>query len=285
MFKLTLENQAGDQLSFGHGSPFTISEIDGLNPPSATINTSQIAMLDGAKFNSSKVDMRTINIAFAIEYDAAKNRLEVFKVLKSKQWVQMNYTSQYRNVFIAGYIQSIGITYFAMKQMVTCTILCPSPYFKDAQEMIDSLVNILGAFHFPFASTASPKQLIMGKIFNEIGMVVENDGDVDTGIILVLYARQAVSNPKVYNYITQDYIGVQYDMLAGDHITIDTRQGEKSVTLLRNGVETNLFNYLMEGSTWLQLDANGSTFVHEVGTGDASTLNMTIKHYNLYEGV
>lgn len=284
MFNLILENENGDQLTFGHGSPFTVTEIQGLNPPDATINTTQIAMIDGGKFNSSKLEMRTINVAFAIEYEAARNRIEVFKVLKSKQWIKFYYNGEYRQVFITGYIQSIDISYFAMKQIVTCAILCPSPYFKEAQEIIDNLANIINSFHFPFSSTAEP-QLVMGKIFNEIGMVVENDGDVDTGIIIVLYARSAVSNPKIYDYITKDFIGVQYNMQAGDQITIDTRQGEKSVTLLRNGVETNLFNYLMQGSTWLQLDANGSTFVDEVETGEVSSLNLTIKHYNLFEGV
>ena len=234
MFSLILENETGDQLTFEQGSPFTVSEIQGLNPPSATINTSQIAMVDGGKFNSSKLNMRTINIAFAIEYEAAKNRIEVFKVLKSKQWIKMYYNGEYRQVFITGYIQSIDITYFAMKQIVTCAILCPSPYFKEAQEMVNNLASIISTFHFPFSSTAAP-QLVMGSIFNEIGMVIENDGDVETGIIIVLYARSAVSDPKVFNYITTEFIGVEYDMQAGDQITIDTRKGEKSVSVSRCG--------------------------------------------------
>ncbi len=423
MFSLILENESGDQLTFGHGSPFTVTEIQGLNPPDATINTTQIAMIDGGKFNSSKLNMRTINIAFAIEYEAAKNRIEVYKVLKSKQWIKFHYIGDYRNVWIEGYIQSIDITYFDMKQIVTCSILCPSPYFKEAQEIVNNLTNIIDLFHFPFFSAVSKnllqnyatsrtvngiaytvnadgsvtadgyatdtsrlfidvaaqdflrkgaeyilsgcpeggsengyqlmlaynggsegefydvgegvtitlptsvstatilihiesgvtvnnlvfypmvraanitddsyepysseptKTLVFGNITNDIGMVIENDGDVDTGIIIVLYARTAVTNPKVYDYITKDYIGVEYEMQAGDQITIDTRKGEKSVTLLRSGVETNLFNYLMEGSTWLQLDANGSTFVDEVDSGEVSNLNLTIEHYNLYEGV
>ena len=130
MFDLILENANGDQLTFSQNSPFTITEIQGLNPPDATINTSQVALIDGAIYNSAKLNMRTINIAFAIEIEAAKNRIEVFKVLKSKQYVKLYYKGSYRNVYIEGYIQSIQITYFEMKQIVTCTILCPSPYFK-----------------------------------------------------------------------------------------------------------------------------------------------------------
>ena len=68
-------------------------------------------------------------------------------------------------------------------------------------------------------------------------------------------------------------------------MTIDTRPGKKSVTLLRSGVTTNIINYVMQGSTWLQLPANGGTFVYEVGTGSATNLSVTFKHVNLYEGV
>ena len=284
MFDLILENAAGDQINFAQNSAFTVTEIQGLNPPEATINTSEIALMDGAKFNSSKLNMRNINVAFAIERQAAKNRLEVFKVLKSKQWVKMTYIGQYRQVFIEGYIESIDITYFEMKQIVTCSILCPSPYFKEAQIIVNELLNIVSAFHFPFASTAEP-ELIFSYINNEIGIVIENDGDIDCGLIIELYAKDAVSNPKVFNYITGDYIGLNFSMQEGDLITIDTRQGQKSVTLLRGGVESNIFNYIVQGSTWLQLSANGDTFVYEVGTGLASDLSLTFKHYNLYEGV
>lgn len=284
MFKLVLENKNGDQLTFGMGSPFTITDVQGLNPPDATINTSQIALIDGAKFNSAKINVRQINIAFAIEYSAAYNRINVYKVLKSKQWVRMYYTGDQRDVYIDGYIQSIDISYFDMKQMVTCSILCPSPYLKSAQVIVDELKSIVNAFHFPFSSTETP-QIVFGYFSNDVGVIVENQGDVECGMIIELYARSAISNPKVYNYITQDYIGINYTFQSADLITIDTRKGERSVTLLRNGVETNLFNYVMQGSTWLQLEAQGSTFVYEVGEGSLGDLMVSFKHSNLYEGV
>lgn len=284
MFKLVLENKNGDQLTFGMGSPFTITDVQGLNPPDATINTSQIALIDGAKFNSAKINMRQINIAFAIEYSAAYNRINVYKVLKSKQWVRMCYTGDQRDVYIDGYIQSIDISYFDMKQVVTCSILCPSPYLKSAQVIVDELKSIVNAFHFPFSSTETP-QIVFGYFSNDVGVIVENQGDVECGMIIELYARSAISNPKVYNYITQDFIGINYTFQSADLITIDTRKGERSVTLLRNGVETNLFNYVMQGSTWLQLEAQGSTFVYEVGEGSLGDLMVSFKHSNLYEGV
>lgn len=284
MFSVMLEDKHGNQLTFEQNSPFTITEIQGLNPPDATINTSQIVLMDGAKFNSAKVNMREIMLAFAIEYSASYNRDQMYKVLKTKQWIKFYYTGDYRNLFIEGYIQSIDIAYFEMKQIVTCTILCPSPYFNEAQEMVNELDAIISAFHFPFFSTAEP-QLVMGYYDEATNITVVNDGEVECGMIIELYARNAISNPKVYNYITQNFIGLNYSMIAGDLITIDTRQGNKSITLLRNGVKTNIFNYLMKNSTWLQLDTGDNVFVYEVGTGNTYDLLVIFNHYNLYQGV
>ena len=284
MFNLTLENKNGDQLTFGQNSPFTVTDIQGLNPPEATININQVALIDGARFNSAKLNMRTINVAFAIEYSAAYNRIEVFKVLKSKQYVKLYYKGDYRNVWIEGYIQRIDITYFEKKQVVTCAIICPSPYFKEAQMIVNEINNIINTFHFPFASTEDP-ELVFGYLSNDVSVMIENDGDVDCGMVIELYARAAVSNPKVWNYITREFIGLNYSLQTADLITIDTRQGQKSVTLLRNGVESNLFNTVVQGSTWLQLSANGDTFVYEVQTGNNADLGVTFKHDNLYEGV
>ena len=284
MFELILENKAGDQLTFGMDSPFTITNIDGLNPPSSTINMSQVALIDGAKFNSSKMNVRLLNIAFAIEYDAAKNRIEVFKVLKSKQYVKVIYKGQYRNVYIEGYIESMPITYFDMKQIVTVSIICPSPYFMAAQEIVNNMRNIISTFHFPFASEATP-ELVFGYINNDVDIRIDNDGDVECGMIIELYARDSVSDPKVYDYVSQQYIGVVVDMQTADLITIDTRKGHLSATLLRNGVVTNLFNNIMQGSTWLQLPANGGSYVYEVSEGSTAELNVSFHHTNLYEGV
>ena len=71
----------------------------------------------------------------------------------------------------------------------------------------------------------------------------------------------------------------------GDLITINTIRGEKSVTLWRDGVVTNIFNLLMKNSTWLQLPPNGSLYVFTVDSGLSSDVKIDISHFDLYEGV
>lgn len=244
MFNLTLQNEHGDTLLLAAGSPFAVTNFEGLDPADATVNTSETALMDGAKYNSSKVNMRTINLAFAIETDAERNRLEIYKVLKTKHFVRLFYKSELRNVYIDGIVQMLHIDYFAMKQIATVTILCPSPYLKNVEESVAELTSIQTLFHFPFASP-SAGILVFGAINALTSLEVTNAGSIETGIIIELYAQKPITNPRVWNYVTGEYIGVNYSMQDGDEIIIDTRQGSKTITLIRNAVRTNIFNYLM----------------------------------------
>lgn len=284
MFNMILENKNGKRLTFGAGSPYTITEFEGLNPPKATINTNTTATLDGGVFNSSKLDMRNINIAFAIEEEAEKNRLAVYSVIQSKLPLRIYYQSDLLDLFIDGYVEEVDISYFAKKNIVTVSVLCPSPYLKGAQEIINELNSVLPRFTFPFASPAAGT-LLFG-VYDTISSIeVENKGSVQTGLTFELFAKVAVTNPKIIDYLTAEFMEIETTMQAGDTITITTGQGNKTITLLRNGVKTNIFNLLSKNSTWLQLDVNGGIFTYEVGAGLRSDLEVTIKHFNLYEGV
>lgn len=428
MYKLTLTNDNGNQLTFNQlGGPFTITEITGLNPPTATINTNTTAIMDGARFNSSKVEMREIQLAFAIEYDAAANRLEVYKVIQSKKHISLEYESELIDVTADGYVESIDITYFAMKQIVTVSILCPFPYFKAAQTIVNDLSNLINLFSFPFASeggknllpypyyqstrtnagvtytdngdgtitcdgtstsstttafvmqsrdegnfylppgnyilsggisstqrvvinymqegattattvavstgedaaftiteeiAAFPLQvgiyttagaswenetvypmirfstytddtwqpynygeIVFGYVETVNNVTVTNGGTVEVGMTIELYAKAPVTNPKIYNYITNDFFGLDFSMQAADLITISTTAGNKTVTLLREGTETNIFNSITKGSTWLQLAVGGNEFVYTADSGGEDSLNVYMSHNDLYEGV
>ena len=203
MYKLTITNYQGASMEFNKlGGPYTISEIEGLNPPKANINTTTSALMDGGRYNSAKAEMRVLQIAFAIEYKAEEYRLAAYNVLQVKRAVTIAYKSEKIDVFIEGYVQSVNNEYFAAKQIMTCEILCPSPWWKTAQEIINSFSLVTPRFHFPFASVASPAELIMGEIGNKPILTIRNEGTVATGMQIELYARAVVENPKIINYLT-----------------------------------------------------------------------------------
>lgn len=284
MFNMIFENKKGDQLHFGAGTPYTIIDFQGLNPPDATINTSTTALMDGGLFNSSKLNMRSMNIAFAIEENAEENRLSAYKVIQNKMPIRVYFTSDMLDIFIDGYVESCSPAYWSKKNVITVGILCPAPYFKGAQEMINEFSALTSMFHFPFASTAEP-ELVMGSIDTQTTTDVVNNGSAPCGLTFELYARRNLTNPKIINFYTREFLELKMQMLAGDVVTITTGQGNKSITLLRDAITTNIFNYLNMDSTWLQADVGENYFVYEVGEGSETDLIITIRHYDLYEGV
>lgn len=284
MFEMIFENKQGLQLKFGEGTPYTIFEFSGLNPPKATINLNESPLIDGATYNSSKAQVRNMNIAFAIEYDAEASRLNVYKIIQPKKPIRMYFKSDLLDVFIDGYVESVDPTWWAKKQIITLSILCPFPYFKSAQEIINELKSIIPEFHFAFAST-SERELHFGVIESLASLRIENSGAVEAGLTFEIYSKQSVNTITIANAETNEFMTLDMATEPGDLITITTGQGEKSIDLLRNGTHTNIFNDLGKNSTWLMLPPGGAVFTYGVEVGLATDLEITIKHYDLFEGV
>ena len=67
-------------------------------------------------------------------------------------------------------------------------------------------------------------------------------------------------------------------------ITVTTKTGNKTVTLTRNGVDSNILNRLVSGSTWLTLKEGTNIFRVEAVRG-VKKLRVTLMHRNSYLGV
>lgn len=285
MLDIILENTNGDQLTFGMNSPFKVIETQGFNPPEAFINTSEVALMDGALFNSAKLNMRTIIIAFAIEQDPPRNRLEIYKVLKTKKPVRVYYNGEQRQVYIDGYVQTLDLEYWNMTQIATVTILCPDPYLHGQDDTYSILGTVVSMFHWPAPDADVTPQILFGYYNQQSGFEIVNRGDVECGMVVTFHANGSVTAPRIVDYISGEYIGVNYTMAAGDEIIIDTRKGHKKATFRSNGVDTNIFNYILQGSTWLQLPPEGGVYTYTIDEGSVADLQVTFEHSTLYEGV
>lgn len=285
MFKITLEDENQNKLEFNRLNPaYKITNITGLSPAKATINTNPAAFMDGETFNSSKVGMRTINMAFTIEEPVEANRLAAYRVIRNKKYLKFNYKTSKLDVYAEGHVESFNITHFDKKQVATVTIICNEPYFKRAYETTDGMSNVANMFHFPFWNEVDTNNIVFGRI-TDTEQTIINNGGIETGLIIELYASDVIKNPKIFDYTTGKFIGVNITMQAGDEIIINTIKGQKSVTLWHNGVKSNIFNNLMKDSTWLQLADNGSVYVFTIEEGLPANLHLQIKHFDLYEGV
>ena len=276
MYTLIVENERGEQLELTHNSAYAIKDIDGLDFPDATINTSRTATSDGSVFNSSHVNERTIIITLAINSPAEENRIRLYRFFRSKKPVRLYYKNGVRNVFIDGYVQKPGIGHFEQTQTAQITIICPKTYFNNHTETVTEFSSVESSFEFPFAIEEA------GIEFSTLNLGVQkniiNDGDVDTGVVIKLNAVGLVLNPKIYNTETGESFILDLEMHEGDEIVINTRHKEKSVVMISEGVESNVMGKMRYGSSWFTLLTGDNIFTY---TADEFPQNLTCSFVTL----
>lgn len=281
-FKLIVENEKGEQLQLTNNSAYDVLKIEGLNPPGANINTSEISGLDGAIFNSSKVNLRNLVLTLNIKNPVEENRQILYKYFRVKRKCKLYFKNQNRDVFIEGYVETFENDLFGMTQQPQISIICPQPFFKAVDDIIVEFSNTIPLFEFPFSIGHE------GIEFSRINILTTryiNAGDVETGMIIKMTARtDQILNPTIYNLTTQEFFGLNIDLSAGDIATINTCAGEKSVILNHNNVVTNILGKRTTGSKWLQLIPGTNEISYSADEG-TKNLNVVISTVQQYEGV
>lgn len=279
MYKTTVKNTKGEDLRLFPNKSYAV-EIEGLTPPKAALNFANVGTLDGSVYNSGRIENRNIVLAIKPLVDVEKNRINLYRFFRVKQQVFFYFENGMRNVYIEGIVESIDGSLFEQSQTIQVSIICPNPMFKDIEEDITDISQVVPTFTFPFAIAKEGVQ------FSYIDKVTEKNvfynGEIDAGIIIELTAVGAVKDPTLYKE-NGGSIGIDIDMQLGDVITINTNKGEKSVTLLRDATETNIINLVRPKPTWFTLEPGDNVFLYTATNQEL--LQIVFKTRPLYEGV
>lgn len=111
-----------------------------------------------------------------------------------------------------------------------------------------------------------------------------NEGDMASGCVIEFRASGSCADPVLINAVTQERLALRINLAAGDVLTVNTYYGSKRATLLRDGVQHNVFNALEAGSTWLQM-APGDNFLRYDAGSNVENLDCTIRFNAAFSGV
>lgn len=282
MFTLSIENAKGNRLRLTQNPNYTLVSVDGLAPVKANINTAVNANFDGSTFKSSRLQNRNIVIMLAVEGAVETNRIELYKFIKVKQKITVYVMNGTRDVYIEGYVENMQVGIFAEKQMVQISVICPNPYFSNANENHEDFSNIQGLFEFPF--DIDENGISFSEIVTDAEVNIQNLGDVPTGMIIEFRAIGAVVDPAIYNTGTGQFMKLITTMSDGDVIQINTNKGEKGVLKISDGTVSNILNVLDPSSTWLELEPVDNIMMFTASAG-AINLQCSVYHDFKYEGV
>lgn len=282
MYKLTVTNEAGNDLMLTHNPDYTVTSITGLNPPKAEISYSASGTKDGGVLDLARIVSRNIVLTILPSLPVERNRIALYAFFKIKKPVTVAFKNGARDVKIEGYVESVEVNLFSQQQTIQVSIICLQPYWKSAQTIVDELSQILDAFEFPFATPDG------GIVFSEINKtaqtVVTNNGEAETGVIIEIFAEGSVSKPVIYNSTTNESLSLSIDMQYGDLIRINTIRGQKSIFLTRSGKSANIINYLVAGSTWFSIPQGETVFAYNASSG-SENMDIKIYHDDMFEGV
>lgn len=288
MYTAKVKNINGDLMILTGDEPvYQIISIQGLNPPAAQINTTTIVGLDGARYNSARLETRNLVITVKINGSVEQNRLRLYRYFRTKEWCTFYYKNESVDVSIDGYVESVECDLFSNSETAQISILCPFPYFRGISEIIADSSAVFAVFVFPFSINLGDPVIISSINPDSDGSVdVYNGSESETGVILEVEFFASASTLEIKNSSSGDDIKLIYSFQIGDKVIINTNKGQKSISLIRGGVVSNIFSALQQGSSFFQLQIGNNHFEYLVdGLPKADDVFLVFRYYNLYRGV
>lgn len=306
IYSIVVTNYLGDRIKLELGKPevsgFLIKSITGLGPAKANVNTTEVSTNDGSLFNSARLsqrnivlDMVFINTVYGESIEDLRQKS--YKYFPVKKGVELTIETDNRYVKTAGYVESNEPNIFSSQEGTQISIICPDPYFYSAGEGGNNVTNFYSIdpmFKFPFSNESLDEPLL---VFSEIQIktegVITYHGDSEIGVMIYIHAIGPATNINIYNTETREIMKINTEkissltgkgIVASDDIVINTAKGEKSITLIREGVSYNILNCLDKNTDWFTLAKGDNIFAFTADSG-VTNLQFRVENKVIYEGV
>lgn len=306
IYSIVVTNYLGDRIKLELGKPdvsgFLIKSITGLGPAKANVNTTEVSTNDGSLFNSARLsqrnivlDMVFINTVYGESIEDLRQKS--YKYFPLKKSVELTIETDNRYVKTTGYVESNEPNIFSSQEGTQISIICPDPYFYSAGEDGNNVTNFYSIdpmFEFPFSNESLDEPLLVfGEIQIKTEGVITYHGDSEIGVMIYIHAIGPATNINIYNTETREVMRINTEkissltgkgIVASDDIVINTAKGEKSITLIREGVSYNILNCLDKNTDWFILAKGDNIFAFTADSG-VTNLQFRVENKVIYEGV
>ena len=223
MFEFSVQNDKGEALELTDNPNYNVVKITGLTPAGCTINTAAATGMDGEELNSIRINKRNITITIIPEYPIEENRNALYRYFPEKKKIRLFYENGTRSVYIDGYVESMEIDLFVMRETFQISILCPNPFFVNTQETgVFSCVPEIPLLEFPY----SAEDMEMSEIATG-GFVLNNPGTVPSGALFHVSITAPTESLTIYT--DSGFLGIKEHLQAFDNVYIRTTTKEKAI--------------------------------------------------------
>ncbi|GKV69859.1 hypothetical protein NCCP2716_23570 [Sporosarcina sp. NCCP-2716] len=285
----TYTNARGDSLTFRPGSPFTLSDVQGLGDVDATVQLQQAPYQDGGSYIDSLLSPRAISFRVWIDgtddSDISRKRSQLSALFNPKLGpgvFRYQYGDQVRQIAaVAEHVPSFPTGFDSRgrrHQVAVVDLLCPDPYWRSLTVTEEPMAAFVELFDFPSDHWEVGAD---GDLYFEMGIeghtrTFMNNGDAEMPIKITI--RGPAVNPKLTNLTTGEFIRIRRTLTASDVLVIDTE--DSSVQL--NGEDA--FPWIDLSSAFWKL-AIGSNDVQYTADAGQENATLTIEWQERYNAV
>ena len=161
---------------------------------------------------------------------------------------------------------------------------CADPLFSEINGSKETIAATIATFHFPLIMSTNlyERGLVFGYRQPSLTAKVTDKGAVEVGMKIVFKAIGELTNPRLIDVDTREFVAIEKSMVAGEEIVINTNVGEKSIQgKIGNEDYSNYFMYKDLDSTWLQLRLGDNLFRYDADSG-LDNLEVYLYFYNKY---
>lgn len=272
-----ITNSNDDSIEFGHHFKL----IGGLNLSALQANVAYAQTTkDGASYQRTILSVRDFDLTFSID-----------RKYREAWWVEEQRALAYRvfnpnfNSMRIEFTTKAGQSFYLTAELLAAPVFIDDtdndnkiwlkgllqfnagdPYIYNAAATYTDLATWVPNFEFPL-EIPDGEGIEMGYRDQNLIANVFNDGSSASGMIVRYRALATVINPKIINVSTFEELQLNVEMLPGDIVEVNTHVGQKSATLIRNNVKTDVFNIVDLNSTFLQLLPGDNIFRYDAASG------------------
>lgn len=297
---LTITNSLGESLNLELTNPWkngvAIKSITGLGTPEYSVNTTPYASGDGSILGSIIASTRNILITLYPLFNpqVEDSRQLLYRYFQVKKEITLTFELDNRLVSIDGFVESNIPEIFSERELITISVICPDPYFKENFALSEFFYGEIPMFEFPFSNESlTEKLLVISELSLDNRATIYYDAEIDAGLLITIDCYTEPGDIVIYNVETLGNIKIsssKIEVITGkklsekDQVVISTYSGDKYVHLIREGLVINILGAVNKDLDWFTLHQGSNSYTYTTADEHASII-MTFRYRSTYASI
>lgn len=224
------KNDDGEAITLTYDGGYLISKPVGIDTVSVTISEAQGIGQTGTTIRSANVDSRPVTISGIIVGDGQTEKKErLMEVVRPDLGGKLFCDDYYLEVHPTDTPTIEAKTRQAKFQFA---LLAPYPYWMKAENAYAALSGVENRFKFPW-NISRPYRF--GEVVTRQFITIHNSGQLEVPFTVTFTALDAVTNPKIIDAKTNNYLLVKKSMVAGERLVVEITHDRVYVTSSADG--------------------------------------------------